>query len=46
MPEYTQEDSYDEEMVSLGRVFNGFLLGIGAVISLWFMSGLLYVILK
>jgi len=46
MPEHVKEDSYDEEMASLGKIFNGFLLGVGAIISLWFLSGLLYVILK
>ena len=46
MSEHIKEESYDEEMVSLGRVFNGFLLGIVAVTGLWFLSGLLYVIFK
>jgi len=46
MSEHVKEESYDEEMVSLGRVFNGFLFGVGAVITLWLLSGLLYVILK
>jgi hypothetical protein len=36
----------EPEMVSLDRIFIGFLFGVGAVSSLWFMSSLLYVILK
>ena len=46
MPDYIKEDTYDKEMVFLSRIFTGFLLGIGSIMGLWFLSGLLYVILR
>ena len=45
MPKH-REEIYEQEMLSLGKSFMGFLIGIGAVLSMWFFSGLYYVILK
>jgi len=41
-----RKEMREPEMVSLDRIFIGFLFGVGAVSSLWFISSLLYVILK
>jgi hypothetical protein len=45
MTEYTKEID-KQEMVTLDRVFIGFLVGIVAILTIWFLSGSLYVILK
>jgi hypothetical protein len=36
----------EREMVSFDKAFWGFLVGTGALLSMWFISGLYYVILK
>ena len=40
------DQTYEQEMVAMGRVFLGFLFGMGALLSMWFLSGIYYVILK
>ena len=45
MSDYTKEID-EHEMVPADKVFMGLLFGIVAILSIWFLSGLLYVILK
>ena len=44
MSENTKE-IYEQEMVVLNKTFLGFLIGTGAIVSMWFLSGICYVIL-
>jgi len=44
MQEYTKE-IYEQEMVILYKTFMGFLIGTGAILSMWFLSGIYYIIL-
>ena len=37
---------YEQEMIVLGKIFTGFLFGLVAILSMWLLSGLYYVILK
>ena len=46
MTDHIKKEAYDREMDFLGKIYNGFLLGIGSIMGIWFLSGLLYVILK
>ena len=39
MPNYTQKN-YEQEMVALNKAFMKFLIGTGAILSIWFISGL------
>ena len=39
MPDYTKK-IYEQEMVALNKAFLGFLIGTGAILSMWFLSGL------
>ncbi|MBW2505600.1 MAG: hypothetical protein JRD19_00850 [Deltaproteobacteria bacterium] len=36
----------EREMVTLGMAFMGFLMGVGALCGIWFLSGLLQVLSK
>ena len=45
MADYLKEIK-KEEIVTIDKVFIGFLVGIVAVLSMWFLSGMFYVILK
>ena len=45
MNEHTKE-IHKQEMDALSKTFMGFLFAIVSILSMWFMSGLLYVILK
>ena len=45
MTEHVRE-SQEQEMVTLGMAFMGFLMGVGAILGIWFLSGLLQVISK
>ena len=45
MREYSKEID-EQEMVTADKVFMGLLFGIVAILSIWFLSGLLYVIFK
>ena len=44
MPEYSKE-IHDQEMIGLTKTFIGFLVGMGTIVTIWFVGGL-YVILK
>jgi hypothetical protein len=41
-----KNDVYEQEMASLRKAFTGFLIGTGTILSMWFFSGLYFVILK
>jgi hypothetical protein len=45
MKEHTKQID-DQQIVTIDKVFMGFLFGIVAILSLWFISGLFFVILK
>jgi len=36
----------EREMDTLGMAFMGFLMGVGAILGIWFLSGMLQVINK
>ena len=44
MSDYTEKVA-KQEVVTLDKIFMASLIGIVAILSLWFFSGLLYVIL-
>jgi hypothetical protein len=44
MPKYTKEN-YEQDMVTLRKAYMGYLIGTGAILSMWFLSGLYFVIL-
>ncbi|MBW2472297.1 MAG: hypothetical protein JRE18_09475 [Deltaproteobacteria bacterium] len=37
---------HERDMVTLGMPFMGFLMGVGAICGIWFLSGLLQVLSK
>ena len=46
MREQTKAEIYEQEMAALSRVFMGFLLGVGSILSVWLLIGVSYVILN
>ena len=40
------EKIQQKEMTSLGMAFMGFLMGVGAILGIWFLSGMLVVLNK
>ena len=45
MTEHTEQIN-EPEMVTMGMAFMGFLMGVGAILGIWFLSGLLQVMSK
>ena len=45
MTEYAEEIQ-EREMVTLGMAFMGFLMGVGSILGIWFLTGLLQVMSK
>jgi len=41
-----KEKTYEQEMLRLRKAFTRYVFGIGTILSMWFLSGLYYVILK
>ena len=37
------EEIQEREMMTMGRAFMGFLMGVGAILGIWFLSGFLQV---
>ena len=42
MPKYTKEN-YEQDMVTLRKAYMGYLIGTGAILSMWFLSGLWFI---
>ena len=40
------EKIQEREMMTLGMAFMGFLMGVGAILGIWFLTGLLQVMSK
>ena len=40
------EKMQQQEMTTLGMAFMGFLMGVGAILGMWFLSGMLVVLNK
>ena len=46
MTEQSIQEKQNREMVSLGMAFMGFLMAMGAICGVWFVSGLIIVLTK
>ena len=46
MNEQMIQQKQDQEMVTLGMAFMGFLMAIGSICGVWFVSGLIVVLSK
>jgi len=46
MAEQMIQERQDQEMKTLGRAFMGFLMAMGAICGIWFISGLIVVLTK
>jgi hypothetical protein len=46
MKEEVEAEIHEQELVALSRLFKRFLIGVGSIVSLWFLIGLLYVIFR
>ena len=44
MPKYTKE-IYEHEIDTLKKAYMGYLIGTGAILSVWFLSGLYFLII-
>lgn len=43
MTEYANQVN-EREMITLGMAFMGFLMGVGSILGIWFLTGLLQVL--
>ncbi len=46
MTEQMIQERQDQEMVTLGMAFMGFMMAMGAICGVWFVSGLIVVLTK
>ena len=46
MADQAMKAHQEQEMVSLGMAFMGFLMGVGAICGIWFLSGLFQMLSK
>lgn len=46
MADQTNKEFQEQEMVTMGMAFMGFLMGTGAICGIWFLTGLFQMLAK